>query len=119
MSPSDLNLIGPITLTTGATSNIIKLDPTRNEDICATVIAGNLPAAATITISLIQAKSLSMGGETEDPAAVFADSSRVATTVFVAPAAATWSLNAVIPGRYTHMKITNGSAATQKFTAII
>ena len=119
MSSADLKLIGPITLLTGATSDIIKLDPTRNEDICATIVAGNLPAAATVTISLIQAGSLSVNGVEEDAATVFADTSRVATSVFSAPAGATWSLNAVLPGRYTHMKITNGSAATQKFTAIV
>lgn len=119
MSASDLNLIGPLTLAAGASSTIIKLDPTRNEDICATVVAGNLPAAATVTIHLIQAGSLSMNGADENPTTVFADANRVATTKFTAPAAAIWSLNAVIPGRYTHMKITNGSAATQKFTAII
>ena len=119
MSASDFNLIGPLSLAAGASSSIIKLDPTRNEDICATVIAGNLPAAATITLSFIQAKSLSMGGAEENPTTVFADANRVTTTVFSAPAAAVWSLNAIVPGRYTHMKITNGSAATQTFTAIV
>lgn len=119
MSAHDLNLIGPLTLAAGASSTIIKLDPTRNEDICATLIAGNLPAAATVTVALIQAKSLSIGGVEENPTTVFADADRVALTVFTAPAAAIWSLNAVIPGRYTHMKITNGSANTQKFTAIL
>lgn len=119
MSAPDLNLIGPLSLAAGATSSIIKLDPTRNEDICATVIAGNLPAAATVTIELIQAKSLSMGGEDENPTTVFGVANRVASTVFSAPAAAIWSLNAVIPGRYTHMRIINGSAATQLFTAIL
>ena len=114
-----MTLVGPISLTTGASSSIIKLDPMRNKDICATVIAGNLPAAATVTISLIQAGSLSVNGTEESEATVFADSSRVAITVFKSPDGAVWSLNAVIPGRYTHMKITNGSANTQKFTAIV
>ena len=119
MSIADMQLVGPLSLAAGASSSIIKLDPTRNEDICATIIAGNLPAAATVTLSFIQAGSLSVNGASEDPATVFADADRVTTTVFSAPAAAIWSLNAVVPGRYTHMKITNGPVNTQKFTAII
>jgi hypothetical protein len=119
MSAADLQLIGPLTLATGVTSRIIKLDPARNEDICATVTAGNLPAAATVTIQLIMAGSLSMNGVNEDPATVFGVADRVASTVFSAPAAAIWSLNAVLPGRYTHMRIINGSANTQTFMAIV
>ena len=119
MSAPDMQLIGPLSLTTGASSSIIRLDPLRNEDICATVIAGNLPAAANVTLSFIQAGSLATNGTAEDAATVFADTNRVASTVFSSPTGSAWSLNVVVPGRYTHMKITNGSANTQTFTAII
>lgn len=113
----DFNFIGPEVVATSSTSGIIKLDPARNKDIAATVIAGNIAAADTVTIELIHCKSLSVGGEAEDPATVFATANRVASTTF--SGSATWSLNAVIPGRYTHMRVKNDSATnTLTFTAL-
>lgn len=121
---ADFQLKGPISIAVNANSGIIQLDPARDWDIAATIIIGGLAAADVIFVDFIQCASATLPGSStnvsEDPATVFADADRVATSKFASPDAAAWSLNAVIPGRYTHMRIRNpaGNSKTVKATML-